>query len=783
MKFNCFLLLFIFSIQCHWSQNTNANWEGHFSYTNIKAISKGPDKIYAAVENVIFSLDLQTNSLQTITTIDGLSGDYISTIYYSTDYALLIIGYKNGLIEIFNENSGTVIKVLDIFNKLSIPPDAKTINHFNQNDGLIYIASDFGISVFNLNNLEFGDTYFIGENGSQIPVNQTAILNNTIYAACGNNEGIKFADLNNPNLIDYDFWGQIDFGSFNFSLVFNDYVFVVDTENRMYRLESNSLINVRNFEDIVTDVTAVSESMLVTTAQKTYYLSSSLTETGSFSMPITLSSDFSCGLSHNDSFFIGTTNDGLLKLAQMSSETYEYITPQGPLKNNPFSITHVPGNLWVTFGDYSLNYNPYPLRESGISRLVEEGWKNISYDSIQGSVGKDVYNLNAISPDPNNYNTAYVSSFHSGMLKIDENTITLLDEENSGLESLVLEGNPNYKSVRVSGSSFDSNGNIWVLNSLITQPLKSYTPNSNQWQSFDFSSIITDPLESELGYSEIVIDSEGTKWIGGHKLGLIALNNNQLKTINDEEIANLPSTGIRALALDQNNVLWMGTYRGLRVLYNTANFFDSPSVSTNAIIIVEDGLAKELLAQQFISDIIVDGSNNKWVSTIGAGVFYFSSDGQQTIYQFTKDNSPLPSNNINDMALDTDNGVVFMASDRGLVSFKTGGANTASNLRDAHIYPNPVRPEFNINEDKVKIKGVTNQSNIKITDIEGNLVAEAQSNTTPRYRGYNLEIDGGIAYWNGKNLNNQTVASGVYLVFITDMNSLETTTLKLMLIR
>ena len=117
-----------------------------------------------------------------------------------------------------------------------------------------------------------------------------------------------------------------------------------------------------------------------------------------------------------------------------------------------------------------------------------------------------------------------------------------------------------------------------------------------------------------------------------------------------------PSTAVKALALDKNNVLWIGTYRGLRVLYNTSNFFTEEVVRTEPIIILEDGLPQELLAQQFISDIIVDGSNNKWISTADAGVFYVSSDGQNTIHHFTKDNSPLPSNGVNDMALDSENG-------------------------------------------------------------------------------------------------------------------------------
>jgi hypothetical protein len=275
--------------------------------------------------------------------------------------------------------------------------------------------------------------------------------------------------------------------------------------------------------------------------------------------------------------------------------------------------------------------------------------------------------------------------------------------------------------------------------------------------------------------------------MGGYKLGLIGFNENGgnqlLKNISDEEESNLPSPLIRALAIDKQNQLWIGTIKGLRVLYNTTNFFEDNTTRTSAVIILEDGIPKELLEQQFVSDIIVDGSNNKWIATIGAGVFYFSSNGQETIFHFTKDNSPLPSNNVNDMALDSENGIIYFGSDKGLVAFKSGGSETLDELADAYVYPNPVRPGFDMFNDKIKIKDVSDNVNIKITDIEGNLVAEAESRTNLRYRGYNLEIDGGTAYWNGKNLGNNTVASGVYLVMLSDLDTFETKVLKLMIIR
>ena len=246
---------------------------------------------------------------------------------------------------------------------------------------------------------------------------------------------------------------------------------------------------------------------------------------------------------------------------------------------------------------------------------------------------------------------------------------------------------------------------------------------------------------------------------------------------------NLPDKSVRAIALDKGGQLWIGTDKGLRVLYNTTSFFNNDDLFTDEIVILENGIPKELLQDQFITDIKVDGSNNKWVATIGAGLFYFSPDGQQTIYHFTKDNSPLPSNNVNDVSIDDQNGIVYIATDRGLLSFRSGSSSPQENLANAFIYPNPVRPSFNTVADKVKIKDISENVNIKITDIEGNLVAEGESRRNLRHRGYNLEIDGGTAYWNGKNLANNKVASGVYLVMLSDLDTFETRVLKLMIVR
>jgi ligand-binding sensor domain-containing protein len=259
----------------------------------------------------------------------------------------------------------------------------------------------------------------------------------------------------------------------------------------------------------------------------------------------------------------------------------------------------------------------------------------------------------------------------------------------------------------------------------------------------------------------------------------------------DGEAENFPSPYVKTLAVDNNGQLWIGTEKGLRILYSPANFFTNPIV--NNIVILEEGIPKELLSNQLITSIVVDGSNNKWIGTADSGLFYFSPDGQQTIFHFTKDNSPLPTNNINEVSIDPSSGRVYIATPNGLLSFSSGGTKPEETLDQAFVYPNPVRPEYNILGSNnlndintgVKISNLTENVNIKITDIEGNLVAEAQSRVNQRTSNanYNFAIDGGTAIWNGKNLGNNIVATGVYLIFISDLDSFETKILKLLIVR
>ena len=781
----CFTVSLLYTQQNKLSIETNSSaysgWETYFSYNSIPSIAEGVNEIYFASYNSIFSYNIFNSQIEKFDTLNELSGDEISAFYHSENNNLIAIGYSSGFLQIINLNSNSIINIYDILNKPTIPADRKKINHFYQNEDDLLISTGYGISVYDINAFEFGDTYYIGDFASMLNISSTIVDENYIYASSPD-LGIFRANLES-NLIDFNSWQAIYTGNIYELLINENNILFYDDFNLM-SIKNEEIITLSTLQNEIKNVSINDSKIIIISDDNCIIYNNDLSQILNLFESETYMTIFNDGIIKNNKTYIATDEKGVLVI-ENSNNSFSFLKPDGPLENNIFSVETLNNHTWVSFGSYSEYFNPYPLKYSGVSSYDEnlESWFNITKDSIPNQA----VNLNNISINPFDNNNVFISSFHGGLIEMDNFNFTeLYDNNNSGLETL-LTSDSEYESIRISDIEFDENGDLWVLNSRVDNPLKSFSLDNNSWNSYDFTEIINDGFQDELGFNDIEIDDYGNKWIASLRSGLIGFNNDsgniRLRKVFSQDQSDMPSSYVKSIAVDNNNHLWIGTVQGLRVLYNTSNFFDASVVTTQKIVILEDGIPRELLEQQYITDIEVDGANNKWVGTIGSGVFYFSPNGQQTIYHFTKENSPLPSNNINDISVNSVNGKVYFATDRGLVSFNTGSSSSSENFSNAFVYPNPVRPEFNTQLDKIKIKGLTENVNIKITDIAGNLVAEAQSNINSRYRNFNLEIDGGTAFWNGKNLRNQNVASGVYILMLSDLESYETKILKLMIIR
>lgn len=760
-KIYSFFLITFLCVNCFSQQNQL--WRGFFSYTAIKDLSESLEKVYAAPDNTLFSKNIATNELQTINSINDFKADIISSVHYSATFKKVLVGNQNGLLLVLNETDGSVLNVIDIVNKATIPPNKKKINHIYEYEGKAYLSCDFGICVFDLATSQFGDTYFIGPAGEEVQVFQTTVLNGFIYAVTQQN-GIRRADFTSPNLVDFSQWSIFDGGYWNGIVTFQNQLIASSTTGRIYKYSGAAFQEIVNVGQSVLDLREFQNRLLFTSENHVYIYDNQWIQLAHITQIPDVVSGFTCATMINDKIFVGTSDKGLYQTTIGNPTQFENATPNGPAQNKLFRIKKTNEFLWAVYGGYNKQYNPFEYccggpSEYEISQFNDQsGWNSIPYVDLLGSKS-----ISSITVNPNNSKQLYFGSFYSGLLKITNSVVeSLYNSTNSPLEDII----PNVSFV--GSSTFDKDQNLWVTNSRVVKGLK-VLKKDNQWLSYDLSNVTTDPPEDS--YSSIVVDKNGTKWIGSYRNGVIAFNERYsnkfiiIKPGADE--GNLPDRDVRCLAVDNRNQLWIGTFGGLRVLPSVDRFITDTSLDTNSIIILEDNLAQELFYQQIILDIAVDGSNNKWVSVDGAGAFLVSSNGQQTLYHFTNENSPLPSNTILDIEIDDVSGEVFFATDKGLVSFKGLSTKPQDDLSNVYVYPNPVRPEYS---GTVKISGLIDKANIKITDIEGNLVYETTS-------------EGGTIEWDTRAFGKHKVASGVYMIFIAAEDGVETKVKKVMIIR
>ena len=214
----------------------------------------------------------------------------------------------------------------------------------------------------------------------------------------------------------------------------------------------------------------------------------------------------------------------------------------------------------------------------------------------------------------------------------------------------------------------------------------------------------------------------------------------------------LPNNNVNCITKDRNGEVWVGTYEGVCVFNNPSLVFSGYNFDAQQILITEGDYGQYLLSTESVKCIAVDGGNRKWIGTLGAGLYLLSADGTEEIHHFTSENSPLPSNNIIDIAINSKNGEVFIGTDKGLLSYTSDATVGESSQNNLKIFPNPVRQSYN---GLITIDKLYTDANIKITDMNFNLIFEGYAN-------------GGRATWNGRDIDGNKVPTGIYLIFTSD---------------
>lgn len=731
-------------------------WKSYLAYYNTTLVAEANNNVFAVADGSLYSYNKEDQSVQTYSKLNGLSDVSITQLGYNADVNTLLIVYDNGNIDLWGEDG---IYNLPFLKNSTVVQD-KTVNAITFDGEYAYLASQFGIMVINMQKKEVADTYRIGN------VSSCCVLNNYLYAAT--EQGIRRGSLND-NLLDAANWTDYSAEVVQDIVAFqNTLCYVISGDGVYYQAEGSSR---KWINDAGIKGMKVESGKLLAYTNGKVYIASSLNTPDQITG---LSTIQDVSTLKDNAYWIANAAGGILGIQKNGSaytRILEKTTIDGPKRNMPYFMDFVEGQLLVTGGGRWMDRENNPAT---FMRYKDGMWANLDDSSLASKAGIDFCrDFLCVAVDPVDTSHYFIASYGEGLFEFRGMEFqTMYNNDNSPLQYVVPDdGKPQpypRHYVRVSGLDFDAAGNLWTVSAGVNEVIQVLQSDGN-WVTLRDLPISNSPTTGSLLFlSNGLLVANIPR---ASNAGIFVMNNNGTLDASDDTYnlySTLVSTQGEALsasefyciAEDKMGSLWVGTNIGPVIGYNTSDGY-----RFNRIVLFDE--SDYLLNGERVNCIAVDGGNRKWIGTQNSGVFLVSEDGTEVLENFTTENSPLFSDCIQSIAIHPQTGEVFIGTDKGIISYQGDATEGSEDYTSVHAYPNPVRPDF---DDKVIITGLMDQSEVKITDLAGNLI-------------YRSTCIGGQLTWDCRNAQGRRVATGVYLVLAATPNAKESVVTKIMVVK
>lgn len=744
-------------------------WRTYLATYTTNSVAEANNYVYAVADGTLYRYGKNDKSLKFYSIKEGLNDTDIKLIAYNSSVKKLLIVYNNGNIDIMDEDDN-ITNVPFIKNAGGV--QNKTVYSVYFNGETVYIATGFGIWVYKMDKEDTVGTYLLST------AYGVTIRGEYIYASTA--AGIQKAALKD-NLFDPNNWQTLNISSSDFktknirelSLFENNVCFRADSSG-IYYLNANDEVRTLLKRNDLKGM-KLEAGYLIPHSSSTIFLYESISKSETKNLGIV--NDIS-SLTNNGDFWIASGESGLIGVKRKAANQYEVFVSDlninGPKRNLPYHMVMHGEKLLVVGGGVLPSGRFW---NSGTLMVYEnEEWTNFNEGEVAQKKGYGANDYMDVAVDPNDENHYFVGCFGEGIIEIKDNHfVELYNHSNSSLLAVDDPRIDPKRYVLVCGVTFDKEGNLWATNSNVKNGIVKRSPDG-KWDSFHFPALTT-----SYEVDKILITSKGDKWVNVPRssatagIGILIFNDdgfhfeNNFKTLENKNP--IRSHKCLSMAEDFSGQIWIGTAQGPIICSSPQRAVSNPDQLYFKHIIVDDenGEPYVFLENEQINAIAVDGGNRKWLGTAGGGIYLVNPEGTEIIHHFTTETKGayLLSNTIQSIVINDKTGEVFIGTDKGLVSYQSEATEASSDYSDVYAYPNPVRPDF---DDQVVITGLMIDSNVKITDLSGNLIYQGKS-------------AGGQMVWNCRNSGGNRVATGIYLVLSSTPKAKESVVAKIAVIK
>jgi hypothetical protein len=749
-----------------WGQTAVESWQYHAPFREAQRIAVLHDRVLVLSTHGLMSLELEGRVLTPYSTVEGLSGVGLSSLVASPDGKYALIGYEDGRIDRWSPNE---VRTLDDVPRSGQFQGLTAIREWAfASPQRVFAAADFGLLELDLELNVVRGTYRMRSDSEPLKVYAVAVLGDSVFAATA--DGLKAAMLTAPLYLPGSWTATGPFAdSVLTSLAVHQGQLAAVAGGQAYLRTATGWIPLATPSDgqAATRVCACAGSLAVVRQFGVVFFTPQGQGSGDISGGLFGNAgftprDIACGFTGQDGQAMRWIANPTRGITLVDNPNYaQHFAVNGPRISQSFDVRWdaLRGTTVLT-GAAEGPWTPLYLN-GGLTRLPRPGatWTGTDGSSLGGA--KDVLEVCTNPADSTHW---FAASWGGGVLEFRNGS--LYRRWTVGNTSLRAANGAGPNDVRCGGLVWGQDGALWVTNSLSDVPLHRYDPVNETWQGYTVGALNGQAIR------QIQQAENGDFWVQTRTAGLVAVR--VAAGVASARVlgsgtgnGNLPSPNIGAFAFTPDGKLWVGTSSGLGVLYSPKNAFTGGPFEAQQLLVEVDGRVQAVLAGQDITAIAVDGGNRKWIGTASAGVFVLSPDGLTQVAHYTTETSPLPTNRVNGLAMDLEEGYAYVATDRGLFALRSASTAPAARMTDALLFPNPYRPEF---RGPWTVTGLVDGCYVKVTTADGRRVAE----------GY---ASGGQFVWDTQGSTGEPVPSGLYQFWINDPLGAQTTVVQGLLVR